>query len=583
VSETITADGPVEAPDEPLRKGSVRADLATLLRARRWSVVNALRGLRNESLLKVGFITTFAVAFWVALFLAFREAFFFIYKAPGFEAVLSGIVFSLFFLSLLVMLVFSNAVLIYSSLYRSGEVEFLLTLPVSEEAVFLYKYLETLVYSSWAFIYLGVPVIVAFGCNRGVPGYFYPAALVLFVVFVAIPAGVGSLIALLLVNFVPRSRLKVFLVLASGAFLLGVLLGLKYFSGLSGDGTFGASEISRITGKLAFSQNPWLPSLWLSKGVLSLSRAQPWRAGFYLLVILSNSFFFTMVAAVTSQYLFWRSYSKSHSTGSRNLPGRGRALSRLVHGLFFFLPAQMRLFLAKDIKTALREPAQWSQVLIFFGVLWIYIANIRSLPYNLEMPEARSTISLLNLGATSLVLSTFTGRFVYPLMSLEGKKFWVLGLAPIKRKQILYGKFLFSFFGSLVVSEALILFSDFILDFPASLYLCHALLVVAICAGLSAISVGLGARYPNLKEDNPARIVAGFGGTLNLIVSMFYIAALVITVAIPQHLALARAGSSHYGYLKVLAAYYVWSLAFGGAVSVFFLNVGLNRFQELEF
>ncbi len=558
------------------------SDLAVILRARRRTIANSLRSLRNESLLKIGFIATFALSFWVALFVTFREAFFFISKAPGFEALLSGIIFSLFFLSLLIMLVFSNAVLIYSSLYRSGEVDFLLTLPVAEESVFLYKYIETLVYSSWAFLYLGVPIILAFGYNRGVPWYFYPAALILFVVFVAIPASLGAAVALLLVNFVPRSRFRALLVLGSGVLLVAVVVGMKYFSGLSQTSLYSTTDISRITSKLTFSQNPWLPSLWLSKGILSLSRAQPRRALFYLLVIASNSIFLTTVAVTVSRHLFWRSFSKSHSAAAKRVTGRGRAFNWLVHRVFFFLPFEIRLFLAKDIKTLLREPAQWSQVLIFFGVLGIYIANIRTLPYNLEIGEARSTISLLNLAATSLVLATFTGRFIFPLLSLEGKKFWVLGLAPVERKQILYGKFFFAFFGSLVVSEALILLSDLILEFPPSLILSHAVLVVAICAGLSAISVGLGARYPNLKEDNPSRIVAGFGGTLNLIVSMLYVATMVGITLPPQHYILTSTLHASTVY-RVVALYLAFSLAFGASTSIFFLNLGLLRFRNLEF
>ncbi len=559
------------------------SEVKTLMRMRRRSVANSLRSLRNESLLKLGFITAFALAFWVGLFAAFRLAFFFVYHTPGFEAVLSAIVFSLFFLSLLVMLVFSNAVLIYSSLYRSSESEFLLTLPVSEEGVFLYKYLETLVYSSWAFVYLGIPIIAAFGYDRGVSWNFYPSAVLLFLVFVPIPASIGSLIALLLVNFIPESRLKVLLGLGAGAFLISVLLGLKYVSGLSGGGSLGLGDISTITGKLAFSQNPWLPSLWLSRGILSLSRGQLPRAFFYLLVILSNSLFLTAAATVASRRLFWHSYSKSRSLVSRSIKGRGRTLSRAVHAVFFFLPVEIRLLLAKDIKTFIREPAQWSQVLIFFGVLWIYIANIRTLPYNLESPQTRGTISLLNLAATSLVLATFTGRFVYPLFSLEGKRFWVLGLAPVKREHILYGKFLFAFVGTLILSESLILFSDFMLGFPVSIYLGHALLVVGICAGLSAIAVGLGACYPNMKEDNPARIVAGFGGTLNLIVSLVYIAAMVLAIAMPQQMAIARTGRFTQSYARVLSAYLGWSILFGAATSVFFLNLGLSRLKKMEF
>ena len=31
---------------------------------------------------------------------------------------------------------------------------------------------------------------------------------------------------------------------------------------------------------------------------------------------------------------------------------------------------------------------------------------------------------------------------------------------------------------------------------------------------LNALAVGLGAVYPNFREDNPSKIVSGFGGTL---------------------------------------------------------------------
>ena len=34
---------------------------------------------------------------------------------------------------------------------------------------------------------------------------------------------------------------------------------------------------------------------------------------------------------------------------------------------------------------------------------------------------------------TALILSTFTSRFIFPLLSLEGRNFWVLGLFPLRR------------------------------------------------------------------------------------------------------------------------------------------------------
>ena len=59
---------------------------------------------------------------------------------------------------------------------------------------------------------------------------------------------------------------------------------------------------------------------------------------------------------------------------------------------------------------------------------------------------------MLNLVATCLTLSTFTSRFIFPLLSLEGRKFWILGLLPIERKNLLYSKFWFAFIGAFVIS-----------------------------------------------------------------------------------------------------------------------------------
>ena len=64
----------------------------------------------------------------------------------------------------------------------------------------------------------------------------------------------------------------------------------------------------------------------------------------------------------------------------------------------------------------------------------------------------------------------------------------------------------------------------------------HMGMVAVLCLGLSGISVGLGARLPNLRESDPSKIAAGFGGTLNLLVSLVFIFAIVTALAVPCHL-----------------------------------------------
>ena len=56
-----------------------------------------------------------------------------------------------------------------------------------------------------------------------------------------------------------------------------------------------------------------------------------------------------------------------------------------------------------------------------------------------------------------------------------------------------------------------------------------------LCLGLSSIAVGFGAMMPNFRETSPSKIAAGFGGTLNLVLSALYIMVVVVLTALPCH------------------------------------------------
>jgi len=49
---------------------------------------------------------------------------------------------------------------------------------------------------------------------------------------------------------------------------------------------------------------------------------------------------------------------------------------------------------------------------------------------------------------------------------------------------------------------------------------------------LNGLAMGMGVMYPDLKEDNPSKIVSGFGGTFCLVVSFVYIGMAVMMLGI---------------------------------------------------
>ena len=59
----------------------------------------------------------------------------------------------------MVMLVFSNSVLLYSSLFRGKETPWLLTTPLSPRAIFLWKTIESFLVSSWGLAILSAPIL----------------------------------------------------------------------------------------------------------------------------------------------------------------------------------------------------------------------------------------------------------------------------------------------------------------------------------------------------------------------------------------------------------------------------------------
>jgi ABC-2 type transport system permease protein len=313
---------------------------------------------------------------------------------------------------------------------------------------------------------------------------------------------------------------------------------------------------------------------------------------FYLFVTATNAGLVYLFAAVVARDLYRRGYSRVQGGRSSRRRIGLYGLDAIFHRVFFFLPGPIRLLILKDLRTFRRDPAQWSQFLIFFGLLGFYFVNIRRLGYNVQSAYWRNLLSFLNLSVTALILSTFTSRFIFPLLSLEGRNFWVLGLLPLRRSEILWGKFAFAMGISLISTEGLVVLSDWMLQIGTGMILLHMALVVILCVGLSGISVGLGARLPNLKEDDPSKIAAGFGGTLNLLVSLVFIGLIVTALALPCHIFYAGQDVNDFGLMMAdrRRNFELWlgvamgaSLVMGLIATIVPLRIGIRAFERMEF
>ena len=571
----------------------------------RWRIgTTHLKHLMRHARLRTTLVVGLSTLFWIGLFVLFYGGFEFVVSnvgSPGdqYHAQTVQFVFTLFFVSLQVMLVFSAGIILYGGLYDSRETAFLMTLPVRDSRLVFYRFQEALFFSSWGFFLLASPMMVAYGLVVAAPWYYFVYLPFMVLAFAYIPSAVGAIICLLLISRLPHLRRIVVGLFAA------MVIGVAYFSiwrtlRISNADLLGAAWFKETFHRFEFTRGEWLPSTWLSNGLLEAARPLtmdptdlPWlESGKYLIVLVSNALLLHVMVTWIGKRVFRNGYFGLNSRQARQSKPTMAWIDRIA--ILFFKPfrKETQLLILKDLRMFRRDPVQWSQFLIFFGLLLLYFANVdrfRQHQADVSALTWVNVVSFLNLAVVGLILSTFTTRFIYPLISLEGRRFWILGRLPVERDTILWSKFLFAACGSLLPCCGLVLLSDLMLDVSSMVVVVHQVICLLLCIGLSGMAVGLGAIMPNFHEQSPSKIAAGFGGTLNLVLSALYILVVVLMTALPCHFYLLSSVAEvppkmlRPGFLKLWLGLGVGgSLLLATLVTVLPMRGGLKAFRELE-
>jgi ABC-2 type transport system permease protein len=500
---------------------------------------------------------------------------------PGGQLI--GILFDFLFLSLAVLLVFSGGIILYSSLFTAPETEFLLVTPVRADRVFAYKFQSAIAFSSWAFVLLGLPILFAYGLVFGASWAFYALLPIFLIGFLLIPGSVGAIVCLLIVNLAPRRRTQLLGLLAVLVAGMGIAWAYRTAVEATARNKSGTDTLHWLDGQFAFMRGRIVPSHWMTRGVQAAARGDLEAAAYPLALLWSNGLMLYVGAAFVAQHWYRRGYNRIATGGSLRRRYGGGRLDRFINRTLGFLDPQTRLLLIKDLRTFRRDPAQWAQVLVFGGLMMLYFVNAPQFYQSDQNQAYRQIIGFTNLTATGMLMCAYMSRFIYPMLSLEGRKFWILGLLPLKREKLLWGKFVFATFGSLVVGSLLVTASDFLLGIPVAL-LVHLPTIAALAFGLSGLSVGLGAVVPNFRETDPSKIAVGAGGTLNLIVGLLYLLTAILLMTGPYHLIAGFNGGTIPSSMRVwIALGSVTGAVLAGAATIVPLRMGARVLNRIEF
>jgi ABC-2 type transport system permease protein len=445
--------------------------------------------------------------------------------------------FDLLFFTLGSMLLFSTGIILYASLFTSPEARYLLCSPARADHIFATKFQGAIAFSSWGFVVLGIPIFLAYGLVSGVPWYFYPLLPAYLLGYVLLPGSISAAMCLLLVRYTPRNRRQFFAFVGVVAFILAGIWLYKVGAELKNSIASNGRELNELIGQFDLLRSGLSPSHWMSRGVMAAARGEIVGALIPLAQVWSNGLVQFVLATWLAKRIYRSAYNRLGGGGRGKKIYKASRLDRLMESLVFYLDPRTRVLVVKDFRTFRRDPTQWA-LLIIFGLLMMFGASNFRQYYSADLAVMdKYAISLVNLCGTAILVCAGLSRFIFPLISLEGRKFWILGLTPISRDQLLRGKFAFAATGSLIIMEGLILVSDLLIGLPWDGFLLHAVIAAIIALGLSAINVGLGAYMPTFQETDPSKIVVGFAGTVNMVVGLGFLVMVIGLMAVPFHTA----------------------------------------------
>ncbi|HOO18319.1 MAG TPA: hypothetical protein PLU99_14585 [Phycisphaerae bacterium] len=574
----------VDKQPKPAGRGAIAVALPNLLVLTRCRAVQT-RNLIDQQL-KNAPIRTFVVivllaAIWAALYFLLNAIFHQINRWDLVAVVASKPIFVNFFLVLAIMLAFSNAILGFGSLFGRGDCAYLLAMPIHPRQVLTVKWLEGMLLSGWSFLLLGVPLMLAVANNATVPWYYFPLFIGHFVGFMLVPATLGLLLAWAVAMWVPRQPLMliVWIIVIAG------LAGGLYLWNFSHSEVDSNEWLAMLSAEVSIAKAKLLPSTWTAEGVVAAIEKRPADSLHYLLVVLGNAAFLCWLTINLIARTWPEAYSRARYGFRAGTTRGGWVTAAVCRVLFFYLPRQLRVIMLKDVRAFDRDATQWTQTAIMLGLLVIYALNLRRLPLDLSQPVVKAVMAFLNLAIISLIIATFTSRFVFPLLSLETRQMWLLGMLPAGRSAVLTVKFVFAVTVTSLAGLGVMSLAVRMLDLPDdwasfSLFVCFL-----ICSGLSGLSVGLGARFPVLGQRNPVRIASGLGGTVNLVASMVFVGIALLIVALAGWRQIAHAGLT--GGPLVPLTQQTWQAAglivlVSMLVTIAPLWAGSRHFQRLE-
>ena len=422
---------------------------------------------------------------------------------------------------------FSATTAAISTLYFSDDLNFLLAQPIPARRVFAVKVLETFLNAALVPVFLTLPLLFTVGAYFRAPGWAYPVMVLADLLTFAAPVGLGALLAVALMRFAPVGRVR------EVSTALGVLLSAGLVFAIRAlrpevlvQKLQHPEQVEEVLRSFSGPGSPLLPPVWASQGIWQAAHGGLSPA-LLPLGLLTAALLLGATALATRAYQ--EGWARALDSGRprldpapRRASGLERAFGRLgVGGELAF----------KDLRLTLRDPTQWSQLLVVVALAGVYLVSVKAVP--IPVPQFRGILGYIQLAFQGFIVSGVAVRLAFPAVSTEGKAYWLLRTAPVSPRTVVLSKFWGVLPVTLVLGLVMGVASARSMNLGPTLLLLSVLVSLSNAFVITALGVGLGAAAPKFDADNPAEIGVSPGGLAFMGLSLAYSVVCLLLLARP--------------------------------------------------
>ncbi len=508
------------------------ADIALLLRPRTLPLRRRGRP-RMTGGGKVRLVTlgVFGAVFWVGLFAVSWKVLRHFQNIEDIGDILAFKILSMILIVSFALLLFSGILTSLSKLYLSRDLALVHSLPIPGHRVFLARWIDSTVDSSWMVIVYTLPVFLAYGVVFQ-NGFAYYACMAASMAVLAVSASaLSAFLVLVGVMLVPANRFRSIVVLLGVLLFVALYLAIRLMrpEQLVNPEVF--DSVMVYISALQAPAAPYLPSTWAYDGIHGALTGAGKNSLFHLALSASFAASVICLLVITAETLYFRGFSRTQTAGTRLVRSSG-----IGEKLLRFLPGPVRAFTLKEIKTFLRDQTQWTQLFLIAALVVIYIYNFKALPLDkspIQTAYLEDLFAFLNMALALFVLTAVTARFAFPAVSMEREAIWMVKVSPISLGAFLRIKFLIYYLPLLVLTEILIVATNLLLHVTPFMMVLSTATVFLLVPGVVAMGIGFGAAFPDFKAENPAQTVTSFGGLMFMTASATLISAVILLEAGP--------------------------------------------------